>query len=112
MEFAKGYDITKDPRMINCKRDCANPDCQYKNVEWYAEKGFCDRFIPGGKKPKTNADRIRAMTDEELAQFLSNLSANGCDYAKCPARHGCEAFSVKTCKEQMENWLKQEVDKQ
>ena len=24
-------------------------------------------------KPKTNADRIRAMTDEELAEYIANL---------------------------------------
>ena len=26
---------------------------------------------PKPRKPKTNADRIRAMTDEELAEFIS-----------------------------------------
>ena len=57
---------------------------------------------------QTNADRIRAMSDEELAAFLSNLSSDGCKYGWCPARDGCEAFSDKTCKEQMEKWLKME----
>ena len=31
------------------------------------------QYVMGEKKPKTNADRIRSMTDEELAEFLVNF---------------------------------------
>lgn len=32
----------------------------------------------------TNADRIRAMADEELAEFLEGFEAcNSCEYADC-----------------------------
>ena len=30
----------------------------------------CNQFLNEDKKPQTNADRIRAMTDEELAEYL------------------------------------------
>ena len=38
-------------------------------------------------KPKTNADRIRAMSDEELATLLSELCWSGDDCYSCPL-HG------------------------
>ena len=90
--------------------------CVYRTKD-----GECDLYSEGGKfkafcDPEhcnniapTNADRIRAMTDEELAAFLSNLSSDGCEYGGCPARDGYEAFSDKTCKEQMKKWLKREA---
>lgn len=31
-----------------------------------------EAYLKSVKKPKTNADRIRAMTDEELAEWLDN----------------------------------------
>lgn len=54
--------------------------------------------------PMTNADRIRAMSDEELAKFLDDCNSHGC---VCPARD-CRA----TCHECIVDWLKQpaEVD--
>lgn len=32
------------------------------------------------ERPKTNADRIRMMSDEELARFLSATEFKRCDY--------------------------------
>ena len=44
----------------------------------------------------TNADRIRQMTDEELQQFLCQISTcETCPFAEC----GCK----------VDEWLKQEV---
>lgn len=51
----------------------------------------------------TNADAIRAMSDEELAEFLSHYMS--CGY--CDARNkeqGC-----KDCKAEILQWLKSEV---
>ena len=45
--------------MSDCRK-CVDHD-------WCAEHENCGLFRP---KPQTNADRIRAMTDEELAEFL------------------------------------------
>ena len=39
--------------------------------------------------PMTNADRIRAMSDEELAEFLCGISTAECCDRSCPARHIC-----------------------
>lgn len=35
-----------------------------------------DEIIDGTEKPQTNADRIRAMNDEELARFLADKLEN------------------------------------
>ena len=53
-------------------------------------------------RAKTNADRIRSMTDEELAEFCGRNA--GC--AECVAKVGddCEE-----CREVWLEWLKQEV---
>jgi len=61
-------------------------------------------------KPKTtNADRIRTMTDEELAWLFTS----GCEGRKCP-RYAVftmsEEESIEHCKECWLDWLKQEVE--
>lgn len=50
----------------------------------------------GAAKPQTNGDRIRAMSDEDLAQFLCQM--NTC--STCP-------FSALQCK--IGEWLKKEA---
>ncbi|MBQ6535494.1 MAG: hypothetical protein IJI40_01760 [Firmicutes bacterium] len=54
----------------------------------------------------TNGDRIRAMTDEELAAWHEHVSV-GCDYIlpKCDAFNYC----IGVCKKAWLDWLKQEV---
>lgn len=49
--------------MKSCKI-CANEDCTWS--------GHTDHISVGclGFEPQTNADRIRAMTDEELAEWI------------------------------------------
>ena len=54
---------------------------------------------PIQRKPMTNADRIRSMTDEELAEYLGRVKASGFDYAD---------FSELFAKEILP-WLKEEV---
>lgn len=54
-----------------------------------------------GEKPQTNADRIRAMTDEELAVLLANTEAN------FPPNYP-NGVSVKLCETSWLEWLKQE----
>jgi hypothetical protein len=57
-------------------------------------------------QPKTNGDRIRNMTDEELSAFLGgvadNCSYNACD--NCPMYGACVDVPLSRDK-----WLKQEV---
>ena len=57
----------------------------------------CDLFIQA-----TNADKIRSMTDEELAGFMIN-GCDNIDYSDKCYRPGCD------CKECWLDWLKQEV---
>ena len=76
----------------------------WKNITLGYCFGNCDMQYQEGKvvnKPMTNADRIRAMTDEALARFLENVSIIGCiDIAR-----NCRA----TCVACMMDWLQQPV---
>ena len=53
----------------------------------------------GGTEIKTNADHIRSMTDEELAEFMSQAVLQQCP---CPTKD-CEPL----CNDCILNWLKQ-----
>lgn len=56
-------------------------------------------------KPLTNADRIRSMTDEELAEFLAKTGDRTGKWSSinttCP---------TETCEDCWLSWLKEEVD--
>ena len=57
----------------------------------------------------SNADRIRQMTDEELAKLLNYVDTNICDF--CASKlsntyYDCEEESCEKC---VLAWLKQEV---
>lgn len=55
--------------------------------------------------PMTNADRIRAMTDEELCEFLSKCEF--CDICE----EGCENCSYNgDCERRLADWLKQPAE--
>lgn len=58
------------------------------------------------KPPKTNADRIRAMSDEELAVLLSQ---RGCPCVPGLTNEMCSLHE--TCKESVEVWLRQPAEK-
>ena len=63
------------------------------------------------KKPETNADRIRSMTDEELAEMLSTVSQHCVVYLsdQIDYRHSrCEA----SCKNNIKKWLQAESEGQ
>ncbi len=57
-----------------------------------------------GKKPKTNADVIRSMTDEQLVDIISN-KCKACiyRYADCEIR-----FVI--CEEGISAWMQQEAE--
>lgn len=59
-----------------------------------------------GEQPKqTNADRIRSMTDEELAAFLCNITANKEECSSCLAEQYCHRGHTG-----FEDWLKAESE--
>lgn len=53
--------------------DGKNPNCKYGHWDCMPCTN-CDAYIP----TQTNADRIRAMTDEELADLFTRTVADGC----------------------------------
>ena len=60
----------------------------------------------GEKRNKqTNADRIRSMTDEELAEFFANKSP--CDYYCNYIKKCCSEIS---CKQGILEWLQSEAE--
>lgn len=81
----------------------------------YAEggkfKAFCDAEHCDNIAP-TNADCIRAMTDEDLAKFIEFVSS-GCDYMfpDCPAHDSCKLVcdQMDACRKGWLDWLKQEA---
>ena len=62
-------------------------------------------FIDIGEKPKTNADRIRALSDEELAKFMNER--NACLRTHLRTAAECEEYH--NCKDCWLDWLKQEA---
>lgn len=69
----------------------------------------CRCFIP--ERPITNADRIRAMTDEELASFISVMSwCRECKAKSIDPAHPCMGL-YEGCKGNWLDWLKHEVER-
>ena len=57
--------------------------------------------IHGEPKPQTNADRIRAMSDEELMKIFESVGMTGCPEPTMDCRASCEECIL--------DWLKQPV---
>ena len=64
---------------------------------------------------KTNADRIKAMSDEELAKFLTHINPTNCK--NCTFSHGwrCQPdrddySDFEKCKEGRKRWLQQPAE--
>jgi hypothetical protein len=85
-----------------CKK-CAN-----KNYCAWSESEIlnCMNYGYPNYSPMRKADRIRSMTDEEIADFLRD--AGQCD-RRCPAEVGDCIFSDSACRIAWLAWLKQEV---
>lgn len=66
-------------------------------------------------EPITNADRIRAMSDDELAEFLTYIDPTNCQ--DCAFSHGwcCKPdrddySNFEKCEEGRKRWLKQPAE--
>ena len=71
-----------------------------------AAESFARRLI-GHSKPMTNAQKIRAMSDEELAEFIYRCEMSEIDYAKtfcdlCNGQYECDQCRL--------DWLKQPAE--
>ena len=84
--------------------------------EWYGNDDIADKLISNGvtvqicrpEDKKTNADRIRSMSDEELAMFLCTFrSCNADEYIcdGCKAAQYCRAGHAGTI-----DWLQQPAE--
>lgn len=62
--------------------------------------------VASEKRPQTNADRIRAMSDEELARFLSNP----CECTVDPTTDGYRECGNSLCIQYLLEWLKQPAE--
>ena len=54
-------------------------------------------------KVKTNADRIRSMTDEELLEFLQKFECQDVDYGITFCGKECD--EIYTCEQCLKTWL-------
>ena len=105
---------------------CLHFDCLNKNSFGYCRTSVCINELYRGEwtestsnktqavvlNPITNADRIRMMTDEELAEYLFERG-NGWEncYGICAYQNECGAPHYrKFCVEQVVKWLKQEAE--
>lgn len=88
--------------------NCTGKNCimQYDKVD--PATCPCVSYCPQAALPKTNADCIRCMSDEELAEILHFLKnkCGGCPVAK--SNIFCSTFP--TCKDAWLAWLKLEVE--
>nr|DAT32237.1 MAG TPA: hypothetical protein [Caudoviricetes sp.] len=58
------------------------------------------------RKPLTNGDRIRAMTDKELANFIAAYIT--CDF--CWLRDDCSNYGNVTCYDNFLDWIRSPVE--
>ena len=84
------------------------------NREYYLLMQETARRCVGGK-PTTNAQKIRGMSDEELAEFLTQINPTNCQ--DCAFSHGwrCQPdrddySDFEKCKEGRKRWLQQPAE--
>ena len=95
--------------MTNCKYITKNGRCGLKGSYAYRHGCFGEDMCRC-REPMTNADRIRAMSDEELAGFLMKLMHNNVQcfgegmfpYHPCPQEQNCKQCGL--------DWLQQPVE--
>lgn len=93
--------------MTNCKYITKNGRCGLKGSYAYRHGCFGEDMCRC-REPMTNADRIRTMSDEELAEqfvFMSTI----CEF--CVKRKNCEEVpGYKYCMEGILDWLQQPAE--
>lgn len=86
------------------------PNDEYLNLGWAIGDVLDTLELLRVLQPKveTNADRIRAMSDEELAKYLSNP----CDCAVDPERDGFRECGNDLCVKYLLEWLQQPAEEE
>ena len=84
---------------------CNNQKCSLGECD---QPETCAAYVP----VITNADRIRAMSDEELAEFLTHINPTNCK--DCVFSHGWSCHpdrddysDFEKCREGRKRWLQQ-----
>lgn len=92
-------------------KSCLNQMCGWNSYVEGCQKPFGeDCPVPNVTKPMTNADRIRAMTDEELAEWIRAVSPYEEYCGCCPAEGFCNtSYKGMECKDIVRLWLQQPV---
>lgn len=87
------------------ERECDN--CKYRDVYYKAPPcNECNGYQNWESDAMTNADRIRAMSDEELAKFFHDMIQD-CGCNNVPCQQFCKA--ARNCELAWLNWLKKEA---
>lgn len=90
--------------MVNCKNCKKYEDCKSgSGLTWP-----CGAYAP---KIVTNADRIRAMSDEELAEFFERVHNSPCETC-CDNLYWCCRNNAPepACKNHFADWLRQPAE--
>ena len=77
-----------------------------KYTSWCEAEGLCEHREP------SNADRIREMSDEELAEFVTHINPTNCQDCAFSVGWRCQPdrddySDFDKCKEGRKRWLKQ-----
>lgn len=88
--------------MKTCDKCMKHDICGKREV--FGAVGCVDDFQ---QKPQTNADKIRSMSDEELAEFLSENTNCDCCNIQCIDKLNCPSMS--SCLFRFIEWLQSEV---
>ena len=88
-----------------CEKCQSSSTCQLYQVSQRDSLSPIKSCYQFKKRKPTNADRIRAMSDEELA----NMWCTYVDCGECPKRIGC-SMNYQDCLRLALEWLKQEAE--
>ena len=92
--------------------DCGRKPCVHCEQDWL-EMDDCPG--PPARKPRTKADAIRSMSDEELARWIgggaieSDVACNYCEYNKNSSCNGSQCQGV-TDTEIIMKWLQKPME--
>ena len=88
---------------------CKNCPVSPRHTLYYRGSYCCEQRAKHGLgDPMTNADRIRSMTDQDLAVFLSRDLKEPCDYCQLAVFEG--ACTETLCDYAMMKWLQQPAE--
>lgn len=99
---------------MKCKFEHDEDCCNCGSPQYMAK---CKPLICGCAVPMTNADRIRAMRDEEIAEWVCENGAikTPCDIicgGYCKALATFDKSSMDVCKEIVMKWLQQPAEEE